>query len=274
MTDPISQLDRKTRQAVTIVAELIYKKYYHVDWDFAARFAGIEIDPDKHPRLIRSQTFGDPDYPSAILRFLDDTYSQDEEAARQLIHYIIKDSDEIPESYRSALVFLKVLAGEEATFAADFPSPVNYVNIQSIPDDFYGALIEQINRAYRIELYSVVMILARKLFENAIIDILRKRYGYTQLSVFYYKEENRFHDFGRLLHNSRDGIKKGDFISVKDMFDDELIDRIDKFRDSSNSHAHSIIVRMARSDIDSKRDEINDIAKRLFRCIHLLTEKD
>ena len=61
-------LSPQERQALAILAAYICKEHYYTDWSFAVDISGADIHWDSHPRLIHSQSFGDPDYSSAVLR--------------------------------------------------------------------------------------------------------------------------------------------------------------------------------------------------------------
>ncbi len=264
----------KERQALAIVADFIVKYRYGTDWNFNANLSGVEIDWKKHPRLVRSQSWQDTDYTNNVLNFLIDLCSQDRNALRIVISAIINELDtkDIMDPYKSALVFLEILKsdGLETVLPGFSVQVFPYLEITTFPDDFYFELVNQINRGYSYGLYTAVQILIRKLFENMIIDILRKKYGVKQLDVFYYTDQGRFHDFSRLLENTVEKIKEGDFVFVKDTFNKDLIDRINTFRDNANSKAHSIIINVNKEDLDKWRSEVNEITKLLFRTISLI----
>jgi len=68
-------------------------------------------------------------------------------------------------------------------------------------DIFYKKLVLEINRAYKVGAYTGAFILCRKLIENLIIDILRKKFPPNEenLKIYYRKDDGRFHDFTILL---------------------------------------------------------------------------
>ncbi len=71
-------------------------------------------------------------------------------------------------------------------------------------DLFYDMLKKEINSGYKFGLYSGVAVLSRKLIENLLIDILRKKYPRSQkgnLELYYDKNRRRFHDFAILIEN-------------------------------------------------------------------------
>lgn len=69
---------------------------------------------------------------------------------------------------------------------------------------FYNKLKTEINLGYKLGLYSSVVVLCRKLVENLLIDILRKKYPRNKkgnLKLYFDKNGGRFHDFGILIDN-------------------------------------------------------------------------
>lgn len=79
-------------------------------------------------------------------------------------------------------------------------------------DIFYNELRDEINVAYKMRLFTSVMLLSRKLFENHIIEILRIKYPpnvSSYLEFYFIKNEGRFQNFTTLLKNIED--RKGDF---------------------------------------------------------------
>lgn len=89
----MANLNPEISQALAIVADFIYKKRYHTDWNFVNSLSGLGIDLSEHPRLIRSQSFSDPDYPGCILKYLLDVYKRSPAAAQIIIAYIIEAGD-------------------------------------------------------------------------------------------------------------------------------------------------------------------------------------
>ncbi len=62
-------------------------------------------------------------------------------------------------------------------------------------DVFYNELRDEINKAYQMRLFTSVMLLVRKLFENLIIEILRMKYPYNKtgnLEIYYLENDRRF----------------------------------------------------------------------------------
>jgi hypothetical protein len=67
-------------------------------------------------------------------------------------------------------------------------------------DYFVNEHLDELNRAYHSRCYTSVIILARKIIENLIIDILRKKFP-TRRELIYNNSQHRYHDFSIVLDN-------------------------------------------------------------------------
>lgn len=178
--------------------------------------------------------------------------------------------DWLESEIKEVLVELKhVKEFEESTSTSKTPYSENdrFLNITNIIDAFYTKLIDQINRAYYHELYSIVQILIRKLFENLIIDILRKKYKNDTSS--YLNSNGRYHQFHIIILNAKGKIQTGEFENVKRDFE-EALDWISKLRDEGNKSAHSITFDVKKPEIEKIHDEIvrkADLLNRIFSMI-------
>lgn len=116
-------------------------------------------------------------------------------------------------------------------------------------DVFYNKLRDEINHAYKMGLFTSVMLLSRKLFENLLIEILRIKYPPStpgNLEIYYIKTEQQFQNFTILLMNIE--TRKGEFTLDENLIT-EIISRIKPFRKGANSNAHSIITVSEEKDI-------------------------
>lgn len=116
-------------------------------------------------------------------------------------------------------------------------------------DIFYNKLRDEINEAYKMGLFTSVMLLSRKLFENLLIEILRNKYPPnipSNLEIYFIQSDKRFQNFTILLKNIED--RKSDF-TVDEYLITEIISKIKPFRKSANSNAHSIIMVSGEKDI-------------------------
>lgn len=135
------------------------------------------------------------------------------------------------------------------------------------PDSFYNDLIEQINVTYLDGCYSATMVLLRKLFENLIIDILRKKYGTDKEKNLYWDvNRKQFLTFYTLINNFNKKIN--DFETYKKI-DNKLIEFLNKkIRYPGNESAHSIEDKISREEMEKKKQKINDYLESLFSVLN------
>lgn len=121
-------------------------------------------------------------------------------------------------------------------------------------DIFYRNLNQEINKCYKLGAYTASFILSRKLIENLIIDILRKKFPQNEenVNIYYRTNDGRFHDLTILLKNFEQK-KKGFGIDEETI--DEFFRLIKPFRPTANSNAHSIIVWGEKDNLDKLQIE-------------------
>ena len=143
-----------------------------------------------------------------------------------------------------------------------------YITIKELPDNFYYDLIEYINRAYSYNIFPAVRILNRKLLENLIVDLLRKRFGMSEIDLFYDTKNGRFHGFNVLLKNMKDKIE--DLKPISAAIDHDFLNSINQFRISGNSSAHTIELHVTKEEIDKEKADLMFIVKVLSKAIKSL----
>jgi hypothetical protein len=106
-------------------------------------------------------------------------------------------------------------------------------------DHFIQGHINELNKAYTYGCYTSVNILARKIIENLIIDILKMKYPESSLAnkkLYFDINQKRYHDFGVILKNLE--RKKHEFGS-----ENKGVERLYKlskqFKDDANDKTHS-----------------------------------
>ena len=107
-------------------------------------------------------------------------------------------------------------------------------------DYFKKGHIKEINKAYTKGCYTSVHILARKIIENLIREILAKKFPpqKKENKEFYFDiSQNRFKDFGIILRNLYD--KRNDFEPDKIKIIKRLYQTTKRFKDDSNDTTHS-----------------------------------
>lgn len=260
-------MDAKAKQALVFLSDFIFRNYRDASWKMVGDVSGIDIDWEKHSRLTRAQFFDDPDYPGAIYKFLIYIYEKDPNALNFVFRYIFEGKIPEDNDAKVALANLNILKGVEGKFSPLIPHSV-YLNLNEFPDDFYKDLIQLINSSYEHKLYPVLPILTRKLFENLLIDILRSFYGTKEIGIFYNVKKSRFNDFSTLIENCREKLK--DFEIYKDVFNEKLLNQIDKHRGRGNSSAHTLSIDIDSEEIDAIKEEVEFIVKSLFRTLKLI----
>lgn len=137
----------------------------------------------------------------------------------------------------------------------DEPLEDEFLQIASVQDDFYKSLIGEINRCFAYGLPFSLSILIRKLIENLIIDILRKKYGMTDVGLYFDSSKARFLDFSVLLKNLAE--KKADFAYITPNLDQQFISKLNLYRETGNAAAHSIDARSTIDQMKQRQDELN-----------------
>lgn len=147
-----------------------------------------------------------------------------------------------------------------------------FLQIKSFPSEAYNQIVGQINLAYDIEgLESSVYILVRKLFENSLIDTLRKKFGHSQLRLYFNKNQGQFHSFSMLLRNFEHNLTdfQADFPGIKK----ELILKLKRFKWKGDASAHSIVEFKTRKQLDADRPDIRNVTIALFHLMKQVKEK-
>jgi hypothetical protein len=260
--------------ALARFAKFIDKYYSDIDWTLIAQACGvIEIlDEPVHERVRRAKWFGDPDYPSAVSAFLLDVFNTDEQAGILLVNEIISGIGNLlsPEATAELEQILNLIGGKEPDknyLLSSLPSLTieKLLEVTDIPDDFYRKLIDEINHLYKHGLALSLSVLIRKLLENLLIDILRKRYGTSELALYYDTSKRRFFDFSILLKNFES--RQTDFQHITTNLDNRIIGEINSYRETGNSGAHSIDANVKIEFFKDKRNDLNYLVQFLFRLL-------
>ena len=116
---------------------------------------------------------------------------------------------------------------------------INFISYTS--DGFFiKGHIDEVNKAYTKGCYTSVLILARKIIENLIIDILRNKYpdnSKKNKELYYDIPRNRYLDFSIVLKNLY--FKKKEFGITKAKVIQRLYQKSKTFKDQANDKAHS-----------------------------------
>jgi hypothetical protein len=252
-------------------AKFITDISWDTNWRLYLSMFDLEHLAEDVPRLYRSQSFGDPDYPTCVFHLLTLIAKTDEKLAVEFISYLLSKEfdlakDEIISQDPILLKELGLVQEEKAGNFSVLPIQITIeklIEIKTLPHDFYYELQDQINKAYAYDILPAVQILSRKFLENLIIDILRKKYTMKNVDLFYNKGFGRFHGFNTLLKNVSDRID--DFTAISPVFDKDFLKLINNFREQGNSSAHTIELKHDRSQIKKQGEEFEYIIKVLVK---------
>lgn len=150
-------------------------------------------------------------------------------------------------------------------FAVAIPKvrKIKYLDIKELPDDFYYSLVESINKSFAYGIHLAVDILARKILENLLVDILRKKFTMRKSELFFDKDHGRFHGFNVLLKNFRESLNE--FKPVIPTLDQKFIYKLNSFREAGNSAAHTLEFEVKEAELEIKKEELQYIVKTLIR---------
>lgn len=243
-----------------------------IDWIMALEMFMFGDLLDNTPRLRRSQFFQDSDYPTIVYRVFKLAYEENPQRAISMALYVIKNDikpdTEMIEQYPMIKAYLENKAADVSQIFPEIGDAGKYLDIEVFPDNFYKDLTDFINKCYMYGLYPAVVVFSRKLLENLLADLLRKKYGKHDVELFFDTSHNRFHIFNVLLKNFKDNMN--DFKTIIPHLDHNFIDKIHMFRESGNSAAHTLEIRLSKDEIDNNRDELEFIVKTLIRLYNNL----
>jgi len=138
-------------------------------------------------------------------------------------------------------------------------------------DHLLGKHIDQINRTYTCKCYTATFILCRKVLENLIVTLLKKKYPEKieeHRAKYFDLKKSRNLDFNVLLKNLRNS-------AVDFMPENKLVERIcqlaDGFKEDANEMTHSLYHIASKKEIDEKEfQSILDLIKRLEKYLEKL----
>ena len=135
-------------------------------------------------------------------------------------------------------------------------------------DKFLETHLKEINRAYTSKCYISTFVLCRKVLENLIIRILRKKYQENKKEhreKYFDFSRGRTLDFGVLIKNLRYSSK--DFGPEKKLAE-RISEMADKFKETADEMTHSLYHIATKKEIDDKNfqyilDLIQELEKKM-----------
>ncbi len=135
-------------------------------------------------------------------------------------------------------------------------------------DPFKEGHILELNKAYTAGCYTAVFLLARKIIENLIIDILRKKFperSRNNKELYYNVSENRYHDFSVILDSL---YKKRNSFDPDTKAAERLYVLSKPFKKDANDKAHSWF------HLVERKSEIDDLKIQTIINLVLVLEKN
>jgi hypothetical protein len=253
------------------VSDFIVKNRWETEWPIYAQMYGFDEIIKELPRFLRSQLFGDPDYPANVLAFLNKCYETSPERTIAMIMKIVKDIiaikgiqvENLRIDYPTIYAYLKGEVEIPSTLLT-VPAVPDYLLIQVFPDEFYKVLAQNINLAYKYGLYTAALVLIRKMLENLLIDILRKKYGMKNIDLFFDRQHGRFKMFNELIRIFEEKLQ--DFRYIEPRIE-EVLAELKNMREECNAAAHSLEkeIRLKRDSLDNIRERINFLVSIMIR---------
>lgn len=141
-------------------------------------------------------------------------------------------------------------------------------------DYFKKAHIHEINKAYTKGCYTSVNILIRKVIENLIIDIIRKKFPpktKKNKELYYNTAQGRFKDFSVILKNLYK--KRNEFELDDKKIIERLVAKVRKIKEAANDVAHSwfYIVKIKTEIDDLELQTIIELIKKLEKSVGIRT---
>jgi hypothetical protein len=268
----VTDVDARTRSILARCGVLLTNQTKTTDWLVYATAFGFAKEAKDHDRLLRSQRFGDDDYPVAVVGFLVGLAERDPASAVEFTRYVLEhelDLEALKGGRSKDPPLVDWLTAPRTTLlptvltGATHPPPLK---LTVFPNDFYRVLQEQINKCYEAELFGPAYILARAFLENLLIEILRKKYGSSELLLYFNPGKGRFQSFETLIANAR--AKLPDFAGSG--MNADLLDKVNAFRKRGNASAHSIELLLVREEVEVSLTELENLVGRLFRVLDAL----
>jgi hypothetical protein len=145
---------------------------------------------------------------------------------------------------------------------------IEFVKYQTSNAFIQGHVIET-NKAYTAGCYTAVFILCRKIIENLLTDIIRRKYPSNKkenVEIYYDTGRDRTRDFSEILKNLKKRSK--DFGPDRVLLE-RIIQKSERFRDDANSKTHSWyhIVRNRKEIDDTNFQDIINMITQLEKSI-------
>lgn len=244
------------------------------EWQTVVKEFGASNITSDVKRFYRSKYFGDPDEAERTEQFLNKIRVEDEQTALRLMKRAYDMAGGAEEDELDKYPSLTALEQDDIDTGSfdnfDVPTRVEpFLDIENVPGTYYPDLIKNINRTYRMGVYDATLVLTRKLLENLLIDVLRRKYETERLELYYDTESRRFKPLYQLVTNLENNLD--DFNHFSSELDKDFIDDLNSFRQTANRGAHSLEIDVQDDEVESYGKKATKVSRILFRLRELIS---
>lgn len=129
-------------------------------------------------------------------------------------------------------------------------------------DRRHTRLVDDINECYRYRIYDATLVLARKLLEDLVFQILKTHYSGDDVQMFYDQENDRHYSFDELLNNLSDAVPTLRRYSRE--LDRGLVEGVRELKNEGNAGAHALRVDFTDGEVEAMSGEATGFAKILY----------
>lgn len=149
---------------------------------------------------------------------------------------------------------------------------VNFMRYET-GNKFLQKHLEEINRCYTFHCYTATFILVRKVIENLLMEVIKKKFPKSNDKTLYLNfNTGHIRDLSELIKNLRD--KSSNFAPDEKKLIQRILDLSTKFKDDANDKTHSLYHISDKSEIDnSNPQQILDLIKEFFNNYKNESEK-
>lgn len=229
----------------------------------AAEFGVLNLIPDTD-RFDGAWDFAGDHRFDLTRRFLRRVYEEDEDTAYSLMNQVYSSVGGANTKELQRYPTLNVLENNtDNTTNPQVPTHSKpFLDIDNVPGTFYPSLIENINNCHHLGIYDATLILTRKLVENLLVDVLRRKYGTDRIELYYNPDSSEFHSFYELIEKFRE--LQSDFEHHSSEIGDGFIRELNSIRKPSNAEAHSIETDVSDDEMEDYRSTSIYLVKVLF----------
>ncbi|WP_367175868.1 DUF2321 domain-containing protein [Haloarcula rubripromontorii] len=137
------------------------------------------------------------------------------------------------------------------------------INDEELGGQFYPGLVYEINLCYRVQADEACVVLSRKLIENLLLDILKRRYGMQEVHIFYDTEHGKHRGFGHLIEEF--GKRSEEFDQYTTASQDDIKQLMKSVKYSGDASAHSIEEGFSSEELEELSEKATRAAELLFR---------